>query len=122
MPPRITYAKFYNRSYVFGQKKARDQHNRWLMERLKSADFRSRDAYATHVLKYAHTQLWGGRLHMQTVALARRTRRLCEIGKLMRLRVLQARIVRHLWRPGGPLFLRHTPTWVVTPTRGAGGE
>lgn len=104
---RQTYAQLYNKAY--GLKK-KDKLNEWLCRCLyKSHNFASKFHTSKNILKCASTQLLGAKLTAATVEHARITHGLCVLKQKMLLRRLQARLVRYLWRPGGPLFLRHLP-------------
>lgn len=125
VPSHATYGEFY--ASVYERRASREplhEFNAWLVKRLRG-DLHTlceRLQWSTHILTMARTQALGRTIDRRTIESATQTRRLCQLGQLLRLRWLQRRIVAFLWRPGGPLFHRHVPCdlpFLVTSTQGA---
>ena len=113
----ITYARVYDGIFHSG---SGVRVNAWACARMRRArTIRTRLGWSSHVLTVARTQEVGRKLWPETLALARRQQRMCELAQAMAVRKLQRRLVEHLWRPGGALFLRDMPNDFITSTPGA---
>ena len=114
---RIPYSRVYNRAFRVGP----DRLNRWIQLSIsRTRTLHTRHQWTTHVLTLARTQRLGSKIHPDTLSMVRATRALVFVGVLARLRHLQLRILRHLWRPGGALMRRHMPEAWLRPTPAAG--
>ena len=107
--PLITYAHIYNRAFGVWTLSSsnRPRLNAWLRARITRArKLSTRARWARGVLLMARTQTLGRHVHPDVRTLAGSVHRLCVIGSLMRIRHLQRRAIRRLWRPGGALMRR----------------
>ena len=68
-----------------------------------------------------HTQRIGQLFQERTVVKLLRMQRMLTFGLIaLRLMPLQKRVIRHLWRPNGPMFKRGVPLDMITSTRDGG--
>lgn len=84
--------------------------NKWGIRKIEMArTIQTRKQLCIHILTLSHTQLLGKHIDESTFQIAKSHLRLCELGELCLLRILQARIIAYLWRPAGELFKRNMP-------------
>lgn len=104
MPRRTcTYAAVYNAAYGSGHRKV----DEWVRRKLgRHRDLKHRLDFARHLLKVSRSSPISRWLHADTRWQVEREARLAHLTAAMRLRSLQRRLVRHLWRPGGRLCQR----------------
>ena len=108
---RITYAHVYNG--IFKTSASHQNVNAWIADRIRrTTTLRTRMLWIQHMRTIVVTQAIGRNLGQPTTDLLDRCSRLCRVGKLIVLRKLQRRIVQHLWRPGGVLFLRSMESYM----------
>ncbi len=101
------YPTFYNRTFLLIHKKKRVEP--WIRSCLRVADVQTQLRISHHVLTMARTQSLGTKLDDRLVKDADIVRRLCVWRQTVLLRRLQRKLIEHLWRPGGLLFLKHRP-------------
>lgn len=110
-----TYASIYNRAYCKQQ-----GLNAWLQRHLQFKRYAHAQTWVAHIHTLIETQRLGHGVDTQSRQMLLRQQRVCELARIFSARKLQAFLVRYLWRPGGPLFLRHAPRdMLLTPTRAA---
>ena len=101
---RLTYARVYTHAFRAGMRGI----DAWVHKGVtKPRPLHRRVAWTTHVRTMARTQHVGGWMRASTREDVECAARLAFLGWTMRLRVLQARILRYLWRPGGRLSVRN---------------
>ena len=101
-PPqmRVSYARVYRRAQATG----RDGVAAWIRAELRRPRRpAARLAWAKHLRTLVTTQALCEDVDAPTRALVNAEGRLAHLAAVARLRVLQRHIVRHLWRPGGPM-------------------
>ena len=97
---RLTYARVYTRAFRAGTRGI----DAWVRKGVrKPRPLHRYVAWTAHVRTMARTQHVGEWMCESTREDVERAARLAFLGWTMRLRVLQARILRYLWRPGGRL-------------------
>ena len=97
---RVSYGRVYRRAHAAG----RYGVAAWIRTQLRRPRRpAARIAWATHLRTLVNTQALCEDVDAATRALVLSETRLAHLAAVARLRVLQRRIVRHLWRPGGPM-------------------
>tara|TARA_B110000046_G_scaffold4946_2_gene5261 strand:- start:507 stop:872 length:366 start_codon:yes stop_codon:yes gene_type:complete len=99
----LSYRAVYDAAYRAGMQGV-DAWVRKGARRLRT--HRARLHWTRYVLTFAHSQGLGQHVTSHTLDTVAHMHRLAELGALMRLRLLQRRLLRHLWRPGGALMMR----------------
>ena len=99
----FTYHDVYHAAYRVGAQNV-DAWARKCVARLRT--HRARLHWTQHALTLARSQELGRHVTCATWTAIARVHRLAQLGAVMRLRLLQRRVVRHLWRPGGALMMR----------------
>ena len=101
---RLTYAHVYTRAFRAGAKGI----DAWVRHGVhKRRPLHQRVVWTKYVRTMARTQRVGEWMCEDTHSIVERAARLAFLGWTMRLRVLQLRILRYLWRPGGRLCVRN---------------
>lgn len=87
----------------------------WVVDRTRpTRSLFHRVHWTTRMLTVVRTQRLGKRLSSHTVQYLETQHRLASLGRIVScLRPLQRRVLAYLWRPGGPLMIRH----VLRPSR-----
>lgn len=97
---RVSYGRVYRRAHAAG----RYGVAAWIRTQLRRPRRpAARIAWATHLRTLVNTQALCEDVDSATRALVLSETRLAHLAAVTRLRVLQRHIVRHLWRPGGPM-------------------
>lgn len=106
--PPPTYATTFNRFYsiIHRRKSVRTWVRRTVLSHRKHISDRIR--ITRHLLRIRETQSTGGHIDPATHSLVVSMQRSLTLGWIINhLRPLQRQIIRYLWRPGGPLQIRH---------------
>lgn len=119
---RLTYATVYNRAYQFtkppwthltsdGSPLALNAWIRTQLHNIQTGTFtlHARSQLTTHIVTMQQTQWIGRKFDKRTTQLLQETFRINTFAITFRLRRLQQRILKHLWRPDGILMLRNVP-------------
>jgi hypothetical protein len=100
----MTYGRVYRRAFAAGTRGLEAWVQRGVSKR---RPFHLQVAWTRHVHTLVCTQFLAANLSSETKRSVAHAARLAHIGAVLRLRVLQRRILDYLWRPGGPMCRRH---------------
>jgi len=105
MCQRPSYLAVYD-AYVHVSRSGMDRAVSRHVDALQSRSLMVRRATLAHLEKAILTQTRFAHVTTHTLGKVRRARQLAHIGATHRLRILQRRVVRHLWRPNSRLVAR----------------
>jgi hypothetical protein len=117
----ITYAHVYTRALAVGAPRL----DGWVRRRFtRLHSHRARLLWGRHLLTLLRTQSVARSVSLSTLDFVFRVDRLAHLGAVWKLRCLQRRILRHLWRPGGRLMWRECQeaVFAIKPTQDAGAS
>ena len=104
---RCTYADTFNRFYSLATRNR--SVARWIRTRVQRRRSRLSDRlrFARHMRTIRQTQTIGSRIDPETLTFLERVEHALTLGWIIHhLRPLQRRVIKHLWRPDGPMERR----------------